>query len=94
MKKNEKAGIYQLCLNDEISYEGRKLHVQTEDIGVDKAQIVTNVFSGGQVLFSKATEYKDLLGKDDFNKVLVDRVRMQHRTILAGISAGKLKVGP
>lgn len=93
MKKNEKTGIYQLCLNDEIIYEGRKLHVQTEDLGVDKSQIVTNVFSGGQVLFSKATDYKDLLGINDFNKIIVEKVRMQHRTILAGISAGRLKAG-
>jgi|GEM_PF-232310 flagellar biosynthesis protein FlhG len=85
------ASKIQMGLTDVVVYEGKTLHVQTEDLGVEKAQILTLVFSGGRILFSKATDYKELEPSADLQKTVLERVRWQHRAIIAGIMAGKLK---
>ena len=84
-----------LCLNNEVSYNGKKLHVQTEDLGSEKSQILTLVFSGGHILFSKATDYKEILtdqNKDNLQQRIAERVRWQHKAVIAGIAAGRLDI--
>lgn len=81
----------QLGINDDIVYDGRTLHVQTEDLGPEKGQILTLVFSEGRILLSRSTGYSQIKNDGDFRKAVVDRVRWQQKTILAGIQAGKLK---
>ncbi len=80
----------QLCLNDEVEHGGMKLHVQTEDLGRDKARILTLVFSGGRILFTKDSGYAELEAKVGGRRPTADLVRWQHRGVMAGIRAGKL----
>ena len=87
----------QLCLHDEALFQGTKLHVQTEDLGMDKAQIVSLVFSGGRILFSRKSPYDDVLNRSDVQQVVADRVKGQHRRMLDDIRnnvlAGELSKG-
>ncbi len=79
-----------LCLSDEIVYKGKKLRIQTEDLGTEKAQILSIVYSGGRIFFSKKIDYKDILDKEDSKRIIYEKVNRQHRTMVAGINAGKL----
>jgi hypothetical protein len=81
----------QLGLNNDVDYEGKTLHVQTEDLGSLKAKIVTHVFHNGQILFSSATDYNELQNIGDMKETVRERVKWQHRVVMAGISSGKLK---
>jgi flagellar biosynthesis protein FlhG len=81
----------QLGLNNDIEYKGKLLHVQTEDLGEDKGRIVTHVFAGGRILFKKTTEYKELEDSGDLGQAIKEKVKWQHKVILAGISGGKLE---
>lgn len=90
-RSSDTASSVQLCLNEEILYEGISLHVQTEDLGIEKAKVMTIVFRGGHILFSKAADYSEFADKEHLERSVADRVRWQHKAILAGIMAGKLR---
>lgn len=81
----------QLGLNEEIVHGGVKLHVQTEDLGIKKFKILTIVFRGGEVLFSKLTEYGDLKKDDTFWEAVMERVKFQHRTVIEDVKNGMLE---
>ncbi|RMG58916.1 MAG: hypothetical protein D6713_06605 [Deltaproteobacteria bacterium] len=79
-----------LVLNDDVHHNGFRIHVQTEDLGPEKAEVVTVVFSGGQVLFSRKSSYSDLGVEGGGPDEVRERALWQHRGVLAGISRGKL----
>jgi len=87
----ETRSTIQLCLNEEVIYDGVTLHVQTEDLGVEQANVLTLVFRGGRILFSKATAYSEFADAKNLERSVAERVRWQHRAIIAGVRAGKLK---
>jgi len=80
----------QLCLHDEVLFQDMKLHVQTEDFGMEKAQVVSLVFSGGEILYSRKTDYRDALLTKDAQHTITERVRGQHMQVLADIRQGIL----
>ncbi|GAB4390063.1 MAG: hypothetical protein Kow0025_19540 [Thermodesulfovibrionales bacterium] len=79
-----------LSLNDDVRYQGRTLHVQTEDLGPEKGKVLTLVFSGGHILFSRSTDYEEMGIRTAGEGEVHERVKRQHRTVIAGISSGKL----
>lgn len=81
----------QTSLHDEAFYQGTKLHVQTEDFGIEKAQILTLVFSGGEILFARKTEYHDVLNNTDLQHAVAERLKGQHLAVLADIRSGALE---
>jgi MinD-like ATPase involved in chromosome partitioning or flagellar assembly len=80
----------QLGLNEEAVVCGVKLHVQTEDLGAKKFKILTIVFRGGEVLYSKTSEYGDLKRDDTFWEAVMERVKAQHGTVITDIKSGML----
>ena len=44
--------------NTNVRYRGRTFHVQTEDSGPNVAKIVTLLYEGGSILFSRKTAYR------------------------------------
>jgi flagellar biosynthesis protein FlhG len=78
----------QLSLQDEVFWQGTKLHIQTEDLGMDKGQIVTLVFSGGLILLSRKTDYHDILNRNDVQHTVAERVKTQHHNMLVDINKG------
>ncbi|MBI5849155.1 MAG: P-loop NTPase [Nitrospirae bacterium] len=89
-KASETESTVQLCMNDEFVHEGIRLHIQTEDLGIKKAKVLTLVFRGGRILFSKETDYGQFADQQHLERSVAERVRWQHKAILAGIHAGKL----
>jgi len=79
-----------LCLNEEVVREGNRLHVQTEDLGPGKAQVLTLVFRGGEIVFSKSSGYAELGACRGTDAAVRDKVRWQHKGIVAGVLAGKI----
>jgi flagellar biosynthesis protein FlhG len=88
--EEEASSRTQLSLNDNVVHDGRTLHVQTEDLGAEKAQILTLVFAGGQILFSKSTGCGEFSPNGRPEKTVNEKVKWQHRAIMAGIRSGKL----
>lgn len=74
-----------------VSHNGVSFQVQTEDKGRGAGLIVSLVYQGGTVLFSKKTPYEDLMGGDFDVEHLSRHLRHQHKVICAAVGAGKLE---
>jgi MinD-like ATPase involved in chromosome partitioning or flagellar assembly len=76
-------------LNEDLRVESKLFHVQTEDLGAEKAQIRTQVFEGGRVLFTKVTPHDANLKKGVvFSRE--EHINFQHRAVLKAIRSGRL----
>ncbi len=78
--------------NDDINYNNAVYHVQTEDMGLKYKKIVTHVFIGGAILFSKKTSYEHLVEGDKVDERKL-RIFMndQHKMIIKIIKSGKIE---
>jgi hypothetical protein len=88
--KTGQGGPFLLGLNETVIREGRALHVQTEDLGPGKSRVVTLVYLGGEIVFSKDNGYADLGVEGMPDAVVRDKVRWQHRGIVSGVRSGKI----
>ncbi|MEK6279612.1 MAG: hypothetical protein AABN95_04590 [Acidobacteriota bacterium] len=77
--------------NTDIEHDGVIYHVQTEDKGLDSPLILSLVYSGGAILASKRSPYKDLIASGFDEEELTLRLKRQHRLICAAINAGRLE---
>lgn len=75
--------------NNNITYKGKVYHVQTEDSGVKNPVIVTLLYFKGSILASKKTDYSHLIGSKDIKKNVRELMKMQHKTMLKELIAGK-----
>jgi hypothetical protein len=73
-----------------VEHDGVVYHVQTEDKGLDSPIILSLVYSGGAILASKRSPYKDLIASGFTDEALSDRLKRQHRLICAAIHSGRL----
>ncbi len=78
----------QLGYNHNIPHRGRLYHVQTEDSGVDKAHIFTHIFFDGTIISSKKVEYKDRLGEDDLDPIVIGLMQESHKSMIRALRNG------
>ena len=74
--------------NTNVRYRGRTLHVQTEDSGPVRPYIVTLVYEGGTILYSRKQEYGN--PSECGTEVVRDRMETQHRDVVVDLKAGRL----
>ncbi len=81
--------------NTNIRYGERLYHVQTEDGGADSPSVITLLYQGGAILFSKKRSYEDQLGQPDLESQVRQLMEEQHRLMVSALKAGKLddKIG-
>ena len=77
--------------NTDVEHDGVVYHVQTEDKGLESPLILSLVYSGGAILASKRSPYKDLIEAGFDEAALAERLKRQHRLICAAINAGRLE---
>ncbi len=75
--------------NHNVSYRGSGFHVQTEDSGVKKPQLVTLLYHGGTIIASQKTVYADILKVDNLNRVVEDLAKEQHKGMLRRLTKGE-----
>jgi hypothetical protein len=74
--------------NHNIKHQGRIYHVQTEDSGPKNPHFITHLFLGGNILASKKTEYRDLLGQPDYEKAVLSLMQEQHKQMMRNLVNG------
>ena len=81
--------------NTNVRYRGRTFHVQTEDSGRKRPKIITLLYEGGVILFSKKTSYAEHVDADNVQEVVRELMESQHREMLVGLKSGAFdeKVG-
>jgi len=76
--------------NTNIRYRGHIFHVQTEDGGKESPSIITLLYSGGAILFSKKTSYANQVGSADREVVVRQLMEAQHSAMVQALKSGKL----
>lgn len=77
-------------LNTDTKIGGKIYHIQTEDGGRQNPVITTHVFSQGAILFSKRTNYADIIRAEYFEDIIKDLMKQQHSATIKDLASGKL----
>jgi hypothetical protein len=75
--------------NHNVSYRGKTFHVQTEDSGPVRPQLVTLLYLGGTIISSKKTVYADIIKVDHLEKVVEELAKEQHKAMLRSLTRGE-----
>ncbi len=78
--------------NRNVAYKGLTVHVQTEDSGLPRTTITTNVFHGGTVVGKLVETYEELLEMLDFTEAVRARMQLQHKAALKALMHGDYDV--
>lgn len=79
----------QVGFNDNLKYKGRVYHIQTEDSGVDKPQILTHLFAdGGRVLKSYKRSYADEIERPDLEGYVRALMKAQQMEMASALREG------
>jgi tetratricopeptide (TPR) repeat protein len=62
--------------------DGKKFLVLTEDYGVDKNLIITQVYLGGKIISTEKTSYKNMLNVTEPEKKIMELMQNQHEKAL------------
>jgi hypothetical protein len=80
--------------NTNYRREGRVYHVQTEDLGLPAAAVVTQVFVGGTILSVRRTPYGEHLLVEGAEEGIRELMRRQHKALLVALRDGTLEGAP
>lgn len=74
--------------NHNITYRGVSFHVQTEDSGLQKPQLVSLLYHGGTIISSQKTLYEDILKVENLEQVVENLAKEQHKGMLKRLTSG------
>jgi len=74
--------------NHNVTYRGVGFHVQTEDGGLKRPQLVTLLYHGGTIIASQKTTYADIIKVDALDQVVEDLAKEQHKGMLRNLTKG------
>lgn len=75
--------------NHNITYRGVSFHVQTEDSGLQKPQLVSLLYHGGTIISSQKTLYADILKVENLDQVVENLAKEQHKGMLKRLTSGE-----
>ena len=74
--------------NSDQPYRGRIFHVQTEDAGAYRPQVVTHLFLDGIVVTSAESDYSDRAEAPDLASRVRQLMERQHEAMLRSLQQG------
>ena len=84
--------MVQAGFNHNIRYQDILFHVQTEDYGVHKHVVVTQLFYGGTLVGKTQTDYLEFIGLEDMSEQILDMMKVQHTKMLKDLVNGKIDI--
>jgi len=84
-------GVVLTGYNTDIDFRGMTYHVQTEDKGRSNPVIESLVYANGEILYSRRTQYRELVDEGIDVKAVASLMDRQHRTIVEAIRRGMLE---
>ena len=75
--------------NTNVRHKGKLYHIQTEDSGVKRPHVITQLFAdGGRILASEKTSYEEHLGAENLAAVVKKLMQEQHKRVFIGLRDG------
>jgi len=75
--------------NHNVNYRNVGFHVQTEDGGLNRPQLVTLLYHGGTIIASQKTSYADIVKVDNLDHVVEELAKEQHKGMLKRLTKGE-----
>ncbi len=76
--------------NTDIKHHGQVFHIQTEDKGLSNPVIESLVYKGGEILATRRSSYKELIGDGFSEKELTKLMEEQHKKVIFDIQSGRM----
>jgi hypothetical protein len=80
-----------LGFNNDIPYDGKTYHVQTEDKGLKNPVITSQIYLKGKVVASKRVSYANIVGDPDCQKKIKKLMARQHIKMIKNLLEGRYK---
>ena len=75
--------------NTNVRHKGKLYHIQTEDSGVKRPHVITQLFAdGGRILASEKTSYEEHLQTDNLAVVVKKLMQEQHKRVFIALRDG------
>lgn len=75
--------------NTNVRHKGKLYHIQTEDSGVKRPHVITQLFAdGGRILASEKTSYEEHLESDNLSDVVKKLMQEQHKRVFIALRDG------
>lgn len=75
--------------NHNVIYRNVAFHVQTEDGGLKRPQLVTLLYHAGTIVASQKTSYADIIKVDALDHVVEELAKEQHKGMLRRLTKGE-----
>lgn len=88
-KKSEKVHITVNIpegFNINITADGKTYHVQTEHGDTKTPVIKTHIYYKGEIVYSKKTDYSEILNAENYNEKLSSMMENQHKSAIEGFT--------
>jgi hypothetical protein len=75
--------------NTNVRHRGKLYHIQTEDSGVKRPHVVTQLFAdGGRIIASEKTSYQDFIEAENLADIVKQLMQEQHKRVFIGLRDG------
>lgn len=75
--------------NTNVRHKGNLYHIQTEDSGVKRPHVITQLFAdGGRIIASEKTSYEEHVGADNLAAIVKQLMQDQHKRVFIGLRDG------
>ena len=78
----------QVGFNTNVVYQGRTLHIQTEDSGRGRPHVITHLYVSGTILATKRTSYEEFAAEPDARQRVRELMKTQHKAMFRELRAG------
>jgi hypothetical protein len=75
--------------NTNVRHKGNLYHIQTEDSGVKRPHVITQLFAdGGRIIASEKTSYEEHLGAENLSSLVKKLMQEQHKRVFVALRDG------
>ncbi len=75
--------------NTNVRHKGNLYHIQTEDSGVKRPHVITQLFAdGGRIIASEKTSYEEHVGAENIAAIVKQLMQEQHKRVFIGLRDG------
>ena len=76
--------------NTNVRHKGKLYHIQTEDSGVKRPHVITQLFAdGGRILASEKTSYQEHLQAENLAAIVKQLMQEQHKRVFIALRDGE-----
>jgi len=75
--------------NTNVRHKGKLYHIQTEDSGVKRPHVITQLFAdGGRIIASEKTSYEEQVEAENLAVIVKQLMQEQHKRVFIGLRDG------